>query len=79
MQGSVSRWGNSIAVRIPKAIAEGARLRVGDRVTLEVKGESIIMTPARKRYALEDLLAQMKPEHRHEEPDWGEPQGEEVW
>ncbi|HLW28443.1 MAG TPA: AbrB/MazE/SpoVT family DNA-binding domain-containing protein [Kiloniellales bacterium] len=79
MRGAVSRWGNSIAVRIPKAIAEGAHLKVGDEIKLELKGESIVMTPARKRYALKDLLAQMKPEHRHEETDWGEPQGEEVW
>lgn len=34
---------------------------------------------SRPRYRLADLLAQMAPDERHEEVDWGEARGEEVW
>ncbi len=33
----------------------------------------------RVRLSLEELLADFKPEHRHEETDWGPPVGKEVW
>lgn len=79
MQGAVRRWGNSIAVRIPKSVAQDAHLAVGDTLNLKVEGGRIIMTPARKRYKLKELLAHMPPEQRRGETDWGEAQGEEVW
>jgi antitoxin component of MazEF toxin-antitoxin module len=44
-----------------------------------VRDGILVVTPVRRRFKLADLLAQMKPEHRHPETDWGEPRGEEEW
>ena len=79
MPASVARWGNSLALRLPRGIAEQAHLSEGSPVTLAVENGRIIIESARPRYVLADLLAQMTPEHRHGEVDWGAPVGGEVW
>jgi len=79
MQLAIAKWGNSLALRLPRNVAKDAKLQVGVPVELSVKDGSVVVTPVRKKFRLEDLLAQMTDEHRHPEVDWGEPQGEEVW
>jgi antitoxin MazE len=79
MRASVARWGNSLAVRLPRSLAEDAHLSEGSDITLTAESGRIIVETARPRYALDDLLAQMKPEHRRGEVEWGEPAGGEVW
>jgi antitoxin MazE len=69
-----------LAVRIPLAIAKQASLAEGDSVQLALDGEGcIVLRPARRRYELSDLVAQITPENRHRQTDWGEPQGKESW
>lgn len=76
----ISKWGNSLAVRIPTAIAKEAELSEGDPLSVRVAEDgSIVIRPARRRYKLEDLLEGMKPSQRHPETDWGPPRGREVW
>lgn len=77
MQGTIQKWGNSLAVRLPRLIAEGAKLSDGATVELEVEGSALIIRATRKRYRLADLLAQ--DQAKHDEVDWGAPQGAEVW
>lgn len=79
MRASVARWGNSLALRLPKSLAEDAHLSEGASVILTSEHGRLIVENARPRYVLADLLAKMKPEHRREEVDWGAPLGEEVW
>jgi antitoxin MazE len=79
MRASVARWGNSLALRLPRGVAEEAHLSEGSPVTFTTENGRLIVENARPRYALADLLAQMKPEHRREEVDWGGPVGDEVW
>jgi antitoxin MazE len=62
MQVQVARWGNSLGLRIPKDIAAQAGLREGVRVEIEAEGGRIIISPARRRYALAELLEGMTPE-----------------
>jgi antitoxin MazE len=79
-ESTISKWGNSLAVRIPLAIAKQASLGEGDCVKLALDGEGrIVLRPARRRYELLDLVAQITPKNRHRETDWGRPQGEESW
>ena len=79
MQTAIAKWGNSLALRLPRNVAADLQLVEGSAVELQVRGKAIIVTPARKKYELDDLLAQIKPEHRRSEPDWGGPVGEEIW
>jgi antitoxin MazE len=77
---TVSKWGNSLAVRIPQAIAKGARLSEGDCLAMDLgRDGSIVLRTARRRYELADLVSRITPKNRHRETDWGEAQGEESW
>jgi antitoxin MazE len=78
MQVQVARWGNSLGLRIPKDIASRAGLREGARVEVEAEGGRIIVTPARRRYVLADLLKGMTPETMREAFDWGPGTGREI-
>jgi antitoxin MazE len=76
MQVRVSRWGNSLGLRIPRDIASRAGLREGDRV--EAEAERIIVSPARPRYILAELLQGMTPEAMREAFDWGPDKSREI-
>jgi antitoxin MazE len=78
MQVQVARWGNSLGVRIPKQIAERAGLREGTRVEIEADGDRIVITRARRRYLLAELLQGMSPEAMREAFDWGPDRGREI-
>jgi antitoxin MazE len=76
----VSKWGNSLAIRIPQAIVREARLTEGDRLSLDLTGDgSIVLRNRRRKYSLDKLVAQIKPGNRHAQTEWGAPQGKEVW
>lgn len=80
MTTDLGRWGNSLGVRIPKAVAERAGLREGDRVSLDVAGDgALVIRAATRRYSLDELVAGITPRNRHDETDWGAPSGRERW
>jgi antitoxin MazE len=78
MKAHVTRWGNSLGVRIPKDIAGQAGITEGSRVEIEMAGGQIVITPARPTYKLQDLLAGMTPEAMSEAFDWGPEVGREA-
>jgi len=79
-EATISKWGNSLAVRIPQGVAKQASLSEGDCVAMAVDGNGAIMLrPTRRRYELSELVSQIKPKNRHRETDWGPPLGEESW
>jgi antitoxin component of MazEF toxin-antitoxin module len=59
----IKKWGNSLAARIPKVIADMIQLEKDQTVTIEAKDGRIIITPVqeKKEYYLEDLLSQCNP------------------
>lgn len=76
----ITKWGNSLAVRIPLAIAKQAGLAEGDSVNLALDRKGgIVLRPARRKYVLSELVARITPKNRHRETDWGPPQGKESW
>jgi antitoxin MazE len=75
----VSRWGNSLAVRIPRTMADQARIEEGQEVELTVVRGCLTIRPRARTYTLDELLEQVTPENRHDEIDWGKPEGGEVW
>lgn len=79
MQLAIAKWGNSLALRLPRHVAQDANLTEGAPVELSVRNGTVVVTPVRKKYKLDELLAQMGNEHRHSETDWGDAQGDEVW
>ena len=75
----IVRWGNSMAVRLPKVVLRDAGLQEGDTLVLGAKNGAIVAKPVRKKPVLKDLLSRISPENIHEEVDWGKPRGREAW
>ncbi|MBI3924117.1 MAG: AbrB/MazE/SpoVT family DNA-binding domain-containing protein [Armatimonadetes bacterium] len=74
MKTHLATWGNSLAVRIPKKLAEELSLQQGVEVDLRVhEGHLVIAPVTRPRYELEDLVRGITPDNRHAEVDWGPP------
>lgn len=79
-EATISKWGNSLAVRIPLAIAKQAGLGEGDSVTLAMnRSGGIVLRPKPRKYELGDLVGRITRRNRHRATDWGTPQGEESW
>lgn len=77
---TVSKWGNSLAVRIPQGIAKQARINEGDCVAVALQRDgTIVLRSTRRRYDLSKLVSRITPRNRHRETDWGPPLGEESW
>ncbi len=80
METHIQQWGNSLAVRLPKAAAHQLRLKVGSLVRVTPKKGKITIAPVQKKVlTLKELVRGITPENRHEETDWGPPVGKEVW
>jgi antitoxin MazE len=75
----VTRWGNSLAVRIPKTLAEQADIGEGSEVELGVADGVLTVRSRRRSYRLQELVDRITAENRHDEVDWGAPEGKEVW
>ena len=78
-ESKISKWQNSLAVRIPLEIAKQANLEEGDcvRLTLQRDG-GIVLRPTRRKYELSELIARITSKNRHQETDWGTRQGEKT-
>jgi len=79
MNTRVSKWGNSLGVRIPKAILADANLSDGDTVDIRLEDGRIVITRAPADYRLDQLVAGITDENRHDETDWGRSMGAETW
>jgi len=79
MNATIQKWGNSLAVRIPKSVSQQIRVGEGDDVELCVEAEGLLVRPAKRRYQLSALIRKITPSNRHAETDWGRPVGKEAW
>jgi antitoxin MazE len=79
MKALVQRWGNSLALRIPKAFAAEISVREGDEVEMTVaRGRLTVARRPPTEYRLDDLLAQIRPDNVHKEVV-SDRTGREVW
>jgi antitoxin MazE len=82
MNLQVGKWGNSLGMRIPVALAKELGIRDGSELDLQQISGSLVLRPVVKaevEYSLEEMLAQITPESLHGETDWGAPEGREAW
>jgi antitoxin MazE len=78
VQLRITRWGNSLGLRVPRDVAARAGLTEGDRVDIEgFEDGRIVVTPSRRRFTIEELVAGMTPENEHPLEDDG-PIGDEL-
>lgn len=78
---TLSQWGNCLALRVPKQLAEQNRWKAGDQleVTQQEDGFAVRKVRKVKKYDLEELLEGMERYPREDVVDFGEPVGREVW
>ncbi len=80
MLTTIQKWGNSRAVRIPKALAVEVGLELGTKVEImSVDGELRIVPVEEDHYDLDELLASVPDDYEPEEWDVGPAVGKEVW
>ena len=78
MQTKVQKWGNSLALRIPKSFALNIAIKQNEFVDLSIGDGKLIITPiTEKEYSLKELLAGVSEDNLHEEFDTGIPVGKE--
>jgi antitoxin MazE len=80
MQSTIQRWGNSLALRIPKVIADELGIAQDASVEIFIREGQLVIVPIKPRtYSLEAMLAAITDENKHDEIDTGSPMGNEVW
>lgn len=80
MKARIQKWGNSLALRIPKSFAAHSNIEQGSVVDLSLDNGRMIVEPAvEQEYSLEELLAKVTKHNLHSELDCGKPVGKEVW
>jgi antitoxin MazE len=82
MNTTIKKWGNSLALRIPKSFAKEIKLEEGAAVDLKIEENKIIILPKRKRekkYSLKELVSKITPENVYKEIDFGPPVGKEIF
>jgi len=79
MQTKIKKWGNSLAVRIPKLLAFDVNLKQNEWIDISIGKNSIVITPiGEKEYSLEKLLKGVSKNNLHGEFDTGAPVGKEI-
>lgn len=80
MRVQVQKWGNSLALRLPKSFAQEIHLNQGSELEMLIERGKIILSPKKKpAYSLKKLLSGIKKENIHSEQEFGQPQGKEAW
>ena len=80
MRTQVQKWGNSLALRIPRAFALELGLGADVEVDLTLEEGRLVLQPhANREHRLTALLDQVTPENLHAEIDFGAPVGGESW
>ena len=80
MKARIQKWGNSLALRIPKSFASEVGLQKEASVELSVSDGKLIITPlVEPRFTLKQLLSQINNDNLHHEIDTGKTVGNEAW
>ena len=80
MQIQIQKWGNSLAIRIPKSFAKQIKIDQGSFIDLSTTDGKLIAKPLNEReYSLDQLLAGVTRQNIHTEIDTGNATGKEVW
>ncbi|MFA6807849.1 MAG: AbrB/MazE/SpoVT family DNA-binding domain-containing protein [Eubacteriales bacterium] len=79
MYTTIQKWGNSQAIRIPKAILEMSELNENDKVEIKVKDGNLLIVPLVKHKRLEERIAEYKGDYKSREWDTTKPVGKEVF
>ncbi len=78
MEVQFSKWGNSVALRVPSKVAEALQISPGSIADLDLRKDRLVITPRSHTYKLEDLLDKISADNVHSETSTGNALGAEV-
>lgn len=79
---TIQKWGNSYAVRLPRAAVLKLNLRAGHAVEIReaTQGRTLSIVPVQHRSAsFAEMIARITKKNKHGDADWGDAIGKEVW
>ena len=79
MRAKVQKWGNSLAIRVPKPFADELGLQQDSDVDLLLEKRELVVKPVPRRYTLKELLSGVTDENLHREVGTAAPVGDEIW
>jgi antitoxin MazE len=79
MKTTIQKWGNSLAVRIPRPFAEEIHLEENTAVDLSIRAGKLVIVPADPVVTLESLVERISDDNRHDEIGTGPRVGKEAW
>lgn len=80
MLTKIQKWGNSLGLRIPKSLAEDARVEAGSQIDITLDGDQLVIRPVRtSSYQLDEFLSRVTRANRHNETSTGDATGRELW
>jgi antitoxin MazE len=80
METKIKKWGNSLALRLPKKTVDFLNLKEDSLVMFDYNKNQITIKPKKeKKYTLKELTDKITPENIHKEVESGGPVGKEVW
>jgi len=79
MLAKIQKWGNSQGLRLPKHLLESSAIAIGDQVEITTQEDRIIITKAKQKFDLAEMVARMPKRSRIAEESFGKPVGKEVW
>lgn len=79
MRAKIQKWGNSLALRVPKAVAESTSLAEGTEVDLSIEAGRLVVSPVKRDLTLDEMLDLVTEENKHGLIDWGPAVGKEAW
>ena len=80
MKTRAQKWGNSLAIRVPKSVATQVGIKAQDDLEIEVQDGTVVLKPHLRRvYRLDELVKRITRKNIHGEIDSGVPVGREIW
>jgi len=80
LRTKIQKWGNSLALRIPRSFAKEVGVEAGSEVELSMQRGDLLVRPARRKaYRLSELLRRITAKNIHAEESAGAPVGRETW
>ncbi|HJV33961.1 AbrB/MazE/SpoVT family DNA-binding domain-containing protein [Geomonas sp.] len=73
------KWGNSLAVRLPKGLADECGIEANSPIEIVREENTLVIRPLTRKASLESLLAQVTEDNLHGEVETGPPAGRELW
>jgi antitoxin MazE len=76
----VKKWGNSYGIRISQSLLAQLNLQAGGEIEILLENGRLIISPIKSTpYSLDELLSKITPDNLHDEMDFGNSVGKEVW